>query len=70
MEARKVDEAEAWAKALRGGDDEMRCSDPLVFGKPRPRRKPGEGREGREGARGGGCFGWFLDVSGRCGRCG
>lgn len=48
---RKVDEAEAWAKALRGGDDEMRCSDPLVFGKPRPRRKLGDGRDG-VGARG------------------
>ena len=62
---RKVDEAEAWAKALRGGDDEMRCSDPLVFVKPRPRRKLGDGRNGRNGrdgvgARGRGHRMWFV----------
>ena len=39
-------EADAWAKALRGGDDEMRSSDPMVFGKPRApvRRKEGAAR--------------------------
>eukprot|EP00438_Fugacium_kawagutii_P013986 Skav200737 [mRNA] locus=scaffold274:236232:238785:- [translate_table: standard] len=51
LQQAQAPEAEAWAKALRGGDDEMRSSDPLVFGKPRAQPRAQAQRAPRKGGK-------------------